>query len=340
LIDGWRKEDIYPPTDIFPKIWWGLKRLAFGAPDKGDSRALEYDQRVADAIVVLLNDAAALPIALDQLTQIKNDIIIERTARARSLYIRWALYLCGFFLLTTTALANMWTDENHRYASAVTPVWTAVAAGAMGAFFSIAIGLKNRQGVTIDLQKRENQVDVVLRMLIGAIAGGVFYVMLATELVTIKLFDPNQLDPARSYRELTVFMAGFVAGFLERLVPDLLAKTDFGTVDPKPRPTPTPAPTPTPTPTPTPATGSDGGAGAGGKPAAEDGAAGDVTDEDGCLTDSAPDTLVPTPDDALPVASGGVEAPPAAPTPPAPLTPSADAGSDSPAPVADTTEGN
>ena len=79
--------------------------------------------------------------------------------------------------------------------------------------------------------------------MIGAISGAILYSLLATGLVTTKLFEKDVIvhGPATigaDYDDLAVFLVGFVAGFLERLVPNLLSKTNFGTAEPAGKDTP------------------------------------------------------------------------------------------------------
>ncbi|MBV9931077.1 MAG: hypothetical protein JO013_09040 [Alphaproteobacteria bacterium] len=201
-------------------------------------RACRYDRRVADALVTVLEDATSIEIAQTLLNQVKNDIIAERTSIARAQYVRWAILLLLGEILVAWALASGWVARFHAFQAPVLPAWTALSGGAFGALFSIAVGIKSRD-ISIDLQKIENRVDVVLRMLIGGIAGGVLFALLASELVQVKLVPLSRLrfgDP--DYSDITVFLVGFVAGFFERLVPQLLDKTNFGTAEPAGQDTP------------------------------------------------------------------------------------------------------
>ncbi len=257
LIDGWRHAGIRPDggsaeeeieTGEGDSLWW-LK------PSKSEQfkRACRYDRRVADALITVLDEAGTpdsplapksgqtLETAQTLLAQVKNDIIAERTSIARALYIRWALLMVAILLAATGLLASGVLDWIHAFGEPVDAVWSAVAGGSIGAFFSIAIGLKGRE-VVIDLQNRENQVDVMLRMLIGAIAGGVLYCLLASDLVSVKFVTQQQIVPIEgreaAYNDIIVFLIGFFAGFFERLVPKLLNETAFGTPEPAGQETP------------------------------------------------------------------------------------------------------
>lgn len=263
LIDGWRKAGLaaaateadaeqHKTTIVEEPVngGWTLSwRGAARADANGFKRACEYDRRVADALITVLDgdddDVRALETAQTLLAQVKNDILAERTAIARITYVRWALMLVGGMIVATTLLAGPLVRLVHAFPPNIWPVWTAIAGGALGAFFSAAVGLKGRT-LAIDLQWRENLVDITLRVLIGAIAGGVFYALLRSGFVSTKLIDVDTLTPPsganRPYSDFNVFMTGFLAGFLERLVPQLLNDTNIGTPEPAGRDTPAGAP--------------------------------------------------------------------------------------------------
>jgi hypothetical protein len=230
------KPDASPPGFFSGPLAWRrtrVKREQF-------RKVYRYDRRVADAIITVLEDGNNLELAQELLAQVKNDLIAERTAIARGQYVdRAFLLVIGMVGLTTLLTAGTF-DSIYRFPPELGPVWTAVSGGTVGAFFSIVTGLKSRD-VVIDLQNRENRIDVTLRMVIGAISGAILYSLFATDLVSTAVFDNQAIvhGPAEgSYNGLTVFLIGFVAGFFERLVPNLLSKTNFGTAEPAGKDTP------------------------------------------------------------------------------------------------------
>jgi hypothetical protein len=108
-------------------------------------------------------------------------------------------------------------------------IWRAVAAGAVGAFFSIALAIRKRT-VLPDLLRMSNVMDATLRVVIGVIAAAVLMVLVKSELVSFNFGGRSSGDEG----PLFVLLFGFLAGFSERLVPDLLEKAEI-----QPRETPT-----------------------------------------------------------------------------------------------------
>lgn len=195
LIDGWRSS-----TD-------GAKQ----------SKARLFDRRVADAMTVGLQGDVAHGLSL--LTEVKADILAERTSIARSEYVIVASAATLAVATCCVLITSNWFSHAFSSFDATTdPVWTASAIGAVGALFSIALSIRSRSVLT-DLQWRDNAVDAVLRIGIGAVSAAVLLCLLKGQWLTLGL-GGKDLNFGKDPNALTV--AAFVAGFSERLVGDLL----------------------------------------------------------------------------------------------------------------------
>ena len=311
LIDGWRGPPAgrhgaaeHEHTGLFARA----HRWIAGDGDSPQRRAAaaRYDRRVADALSLALEDD--VPSAVLYLEGVKRDIEDERSARARRFYLAIAA-IAALVLLLLTWWHLRWSD----YADEASNLTLAAGAGALGAFFSVAIATRNRAPLS-DLRLWDSGIDAVLRVVIGMIGAVVLIGLFRTGLVSSSLFggtDATKLSPkSTEYSWMLVAVIGFLAGFVERLVGDLLSKV---VVNPDPPKVAAPIGSKNDDKT-------GGGAGSkgavsitGAPPAAPPGADGAaVADDDlggDCLSEEAPDPAEITPDDALPPAAGGVAEP-------------------------------
>jgi hypothetical protein len=223
-----------------------------------------------------------------------------------------ALLLFALLAIPVTAVfispSFSYANEIKGYDTAI-DLWRAAAAGAVGAFFSIATGMRTRT-VLPDLLRTSNVMDAVLRITIGFIAGAVLLALLREKVITIQIGNAA----VAGADALTMVLVGFLGGFSERMVPDLLAKASASTGGSKRPQTPNIPPQDT-----------GGGSGSGGKGGSGTGAAGadkpstpptppadpvpEQTAEDSCVADIDAKDQDITPDLALPPAAGGVAQP-------------------------------
>ena len=101
-------------------------------------------------------------------------------------------------------------------------LWLAAKAGLVGAAFSIALAIRGRT-VALDTDLLDNVTDGTLRLLIGVISAGVLLLLFASGIVPNLKIGEADFKPSTLTWEM-VLVIGFVGGFLERLVPDLLEK--------------------------------------------------------------------------------------------------------------------
>ena len=144
LIDGWRSSK------------------------RNRAKAARFDRRGADAIVMALEgDVDDARVALAEL---KQDIVEDRTSWARFYYlIASGLLAAAAVLIAFTATSKLNDRSLGIFACDTWPLFFAGAAGAIGAFFSIAIAIHNRTILT-DQNLRDNFADAFLRILIGVLS--------------------------------------------------------------------------------------------------------------------------------------------------------------------------
>ena len=169
--------------------------------------------------------AYALQLALDgeiegakaTVAAAKNFILAKRAARGRFQYLKWsfgtAAVLIGVFVVASRFYPLQDTSSD---------LWLAAKAGLVGAAFSIALAIRNRT-VALDTDLLDNVTDGTLRLLIGVISAGVLLLLVGCGILpSLKIGEAN--FSASSLTWQLVLVIGFLGGFLERLVPDLLEK--------------------------------------------------------------------------------------------------------------------
>jgi hypothetical protein len=169
--------------------------------------------------------AYALQLALDGETEgakatvaaAKNFVLAKRAARGRFQYLKWsfgtAAVLIGLLFLAS---------QLYPLQGASNDLWLAGKAGLVGAAFSIALAIRNRT-VALDIDLLDNITDGTLRLLIGVTSAGVLLLLLGCGILpSLKIGEATFSGNSLTWQ--LVLVIGFLGGFLERLVPDLLEK--------------------------------------------------------------------------------------------------------------------
>jgi hypothetical protein len=151
-----------------------------------------------------------------------SNILAKRVSKGRMAYIFYA-GLAALLVVVAAGAAAIWCPVFAAVAqgtdTSLTPLLLATASGAMGALLSTAIALRART-VATEGDFSSNVVDSAVRILIGVISAAALYLLLDSNLLKGLSLTPEALGPGRIWQ--IALLAGFVAGFLERLVPDLL----------------------------------------------------------------------------------------------------------------------
>jgi hypothetical protein len=192
----------------------GLRaRLALLTGDLGRGQAY-YDGQIVQALQFGLDGRT------EQADEILNKTVAEaeseRACRGRIQYLLYGLATAGVFLVILgIGYATV------SFAKPANNLWLAAIGGAVGAVLSMSIAIRSRT-VALDLDRDANIADGALRILVGIISAGVLILLMATNIVPSLNAGEGALTGDRATWE-TILLIGFVAGFLERLLPDILS---------------------------------------------------------------------------------------------------------------------
>jgi hypothetical protein len=178
------------------------------------AKARRYDGRVAAALTVCLEGDPSE--ARSELIQARDDLISDRISWARFDYLISTLVIVVLLVFIVSAIHF----EIGSLERPINYLWLAINGGATGAFFSIALGIGNRT-VLPDLYRWENRIDSVLRVIVAIISANIV-VLIFGSLLTYIITKWNTNVGSGTDDWTLILLISFLAGFLERLVPDLL----------------------------------------------------------------------------------------------------------------------
>jgi hypothetical protein len=187
-----------------------LLRLIDNLPPKAQEH---YRAQIADALRLGLEKQVDTAKAL--LAEGIDQALGEQSRRGRLVYLQWTA-----FALVPALVLILWGGSYVKDHSGVHLLLMAPGAGALGAILSIAIGIRART-VAIEGDWRSNAVDAALRVGIGMISAGVLFLLLSSGILA-KIDAGGVALTGSGMTWQVALVIGFAAGFLERLVPDLL----------------------------------------------------------------------------------------------------------------------
>jgi hypothetical protein len=173
------------------------------------------DRQLAYALQLALD--GDLDAAKETVAAAKAFVLAKRASRGRFQYLK-SSYLAAAVLIGVLFVAS----SLFPLQPASSNLWLAAKAGLIGAAFSIALAIRGRT-VALDTDLLDNVTDGILRLLIGVISAGVLLLLFTCGIVPgLKIGDAHFKAGALTWE--MVLVIGFIGGFLERLVPDLLDK--------------------------------------------------------------------------------------------------------------------
>jgi hypothetical protein len=175
-----------------------------------------YLAQMADALRLGLEKQ--LTSAQAMLTEAIDEALATQGRRGRLVYLQWAGMTIAPALLLIL-FGGYYVQER----TGVHLLLMSIGTGVIGAVLSIAIGIRSRT-VAIEGDWRSNAADAAVRVGIGMISAGVLYLLLNSGIVSTISAGGVALNGSAMSWQLALIV-GFAAGFLERLVPDLLEKT-------------------------------------------------------------------------------------------------------------------
>ena len=184
-----------------------------------------YTEQIAVALRCALEGNRST--ASDVLSEEIKNATQDRARRGRSFYLKSAATLAFLSALILMGIGA------PLHAKPLGALLLSAGGGAIGALFSIAIAIKSRT-VSPDRDGTTNLIDGGLRVVIGVIAGFALHLLLSTGLLDAiaTLGDAHRVGIGQKPEPATIeaigwqvsIALGLVAGFLERMVPDLLNK--------------------------------------------------------------------------------------------------------------------
>jgi hypothetical protein len=150
-----------------------------------------------------------------------DNILARRVSEGRTTYLVYAgaVVIGALAMLCATAGGIWWFRP--EVVTVLKHLMMATGSGAMGAMLSTAIALRART-VATDVDLKSNAVDSAVRIMIGIISAAVLYLFLDSNILDNLQIAGLVPKPVIDWK--VALLVGFAAGFLERLVPDLLEK--------------------------------------------------------------------------------------------------------------------
>lgn len=177
-----------------------------------------YDRQIAGAMRMGLEGKPEIGESL--LDAARSRANAELARRGRMQYLQSAVTLA---ISVAVVLLVVGTGLLSASVAPVAPLTFAMAGGALGALLSIAIAIQKRTVATAG-DPKTNRIDGQLRVVIAVLSAGTLGLLASTGIVDGLGVDTDTDQTLTGMTWDVAILLGIAAGFVERLVPDLLDK--------------------------------------------------------------------------------------------------------------------
>jgi hypothetical protein len=191
-----------------------LVHLMSDLPSKTQEK---YRAQIADALRLSLEKQPE--IAKSLIAEAREDAEATQARIGRLVYLQWT----GLAIIPALILIVLGGRQVAPDPTALNMLLMSAGAGAIGAVLSIAIAIRARS-VAIEGNWKANAMDAAVRVAIGMISAAVLFLLLNSGIIATLTAGGVSLSGDKMTWQVALIV-GFAAGFLERLVPDLLEKS-------------------------------------------------------------------------------------------------------------------
>jgi hypothetical protein len=200
-------------------IWW---------PWSHKRRHTLYEHNMAQALMLIMENRDDEPKSSEQATKLAQQTLamaVRRVTNDNTIRYGVASLSSGVFFVLIGTLALLWLNGSPDMVK-WKPYVVAAMSGAAGAVFSIVMRLENFQFMPCD-QSNMNYFMSMIRVLMGVMSGTALLLFADTMLSDMakKLSNSPAFNTQNGVLWEVVVIFGFIGGFAERLIPNILRQT-------------------------------------------------------------------------------------------------------------------
>jgi|GEM_PF-2832164 len=201
--------------------WDFLARRSAEDAEAGQQEARAHAARLARTLLMALQGDQAG--ALAEISRQRDEIRNSRASVIRTSHLIFALLSTLAIILLCKWFSTAWFQSSlHDFGHYTPDYWAAAAIGGIGALASIAFRIRARD-IPVDITNRDNFLDAVLRIGIGAVSAAILFALFDGKLVTLQLGGAAlQLPDGEDGKAAWLVILSFTTGFTERLVANFI----------------------------------------------------------------------------------------------------------------------